>query len=80
MGHFYAGDNIKAFELYQQAKDSALIHGDSLQYGYSLNNIGRLYFNQGNYALAYNRVLSENKKFGSVLFQERLDNDTFFEG
>ncbi|HET8859782.1 tetratricopeptide repeat-containing sensor histidine kinase [Marivirga sp.] len=53
VGHFYEGENIKAFELYQQAKDSSLIYGDSLQYGYSLNNIGRLYFNQGNYVAAY---------------------------
>jgi signal transduction histidine kinase len=53
VGHFYEGENIKAYELYQQAKDSALIYGDSLQYGYSLNNIGRLYFNQGNYVAAY---------------------------
>jgi len=53
VGYFYEGENIRAFEQYQQAKDSALIYGDSLQYGYSLNNIGRLYFNQGNYVAAY---------------------------
>lgn len=58
VGHFYEGDNIKAFELYQQAKDSAIIYGDSLQYGYSLNNIGRLYFNQGDYMPAYDNFFS----------------------
>ncbi|WP_340153643.1 tetratricopeptide repeat protein [uncultured Marivirga sp.] len=66
VGHFYEGENIKAFELYQQAKDSALIYGDSLQYGYSLNNIGRLYFNQGNYVAAYDNFFRALEIFEAV--------------
>lgn len=53
VGNYYKGNNIKAFEYYNQAKDTAIINGDSLQYGHSLNNIGRIYFNQGNYIEAY---------------------------
>ena len=53
VGYYYKGDNLNAFDYYQIAKDSALVYGDSLQYGYALNNIGRLYFNQGNYISAY---------------------------
>jgi signal transduction histidine kinase len=53
VGNYYKGNNIKAFEYYNQARDSAIINGDSLQYGHSLNNIGRIYFNQGNYIEAY---------------------------
>jgi len=53
VGFYYRGDNVAAFEYYNQAKDSAILHADSLQYGHSLNNIGRIYFNQGNYIEAY---------------------------
>jgi len=66
VGHFYTGENIKAFEHYQQAKDSALIYGDSLQYGYSLNNIGRLYFNQGNYVAAYDNFFRALEIFETI--------------
>ncbi|WP_375579956.1 tetratricopeptide repeat-containing sensor histidine kinase [Marivirga tractuosa] len=66
VGHFYEGENIKAFEYYQQAKDSALIYGDSLQYGYSLNNIGRLYFNQGNYVAAYDNFFKALEIFKGI--------------
>jgi signal transduction histidine kinase len=66
VGHFYAGENIIAFEHYQQAKDSALIYGDSLQYGYSLNNIGRLYFNQGNYVAAYDNFFKALEIFKGI--------------
>jgi tetratricopeptide (TPR) repeat protein len=66
VGHFYEGENIKAFDQYQQAKDSALIYGDSLQYGYSLNNIGRLYFNQGNYVAAYDNFFRALEIFEEV--------------
>jgi signal transduction histidine kinase/Tfp pilus assembly protein PilF len=66
VGHFYAGENIKAFEYYQQAKDSALLYGDSLQYGYSLNNIGRLFFNQGNYVAAYDNFFRALEIFKEI--------------
>lgn len=66
VGYFYEGQNIKAFEHYQQAKDSALIYGDSLQYGYSLNNIGRLYFNQGNYVAAYDNFFRALEIFENI--------------
>ncbi|MGM0581008.1 MAG: tetratricopeptide repeat-containing sensor histidine kinase [Bacteroidota bacterium] len=66
VGHFYEGENIKAFEHYQQAKDSALMYGDSLQYGYSLNNIGRLYFNQGNYVAAYDNFFRALEVFKEI--------------
>ncbi|SMG21339.1 Signal transduction histidine kinase [Marivirga sericea] len=66
VGHFYGGENIIAFDYYQQAKDSALIYGDSLQYGYSLNNIGRLYFNQGNYVAAYDNFFKALEIFKGI--------------
>jgi signal transduction histidine kinase len=66
VGHFYKGENIKAFEYYQQAKDSALLYGDSLQYGYSLNNIGRLFFNQGNYVAAYDNFFRALEIFKAI--------------
>ncbi len=66
VGYFYAGENIKAFEYYQQAKDSALLYGDSLQYGYSLNNIGRLFFNQGNYVAAYDNFFRALEIFKEI--------------
>jgi signal transduction histidine kinase len=53
VGYYYKGNNIRAFEYYNQARDTAIINGDSLQHGHSLNNIGRIYFNQGNYIEAY---------------------------
>ena len=66
VGHFYKGENLKAFDLYQQAKDSALLYGDSLQYGYSLNNIGRLFFNQGNYVSAYDNFFRALEVFKEI--------------
>ncbi|WKK78708.2 tetratricopeptide repeat protein [Marivirga salinae] len=66
VGYFYGGENIKAFEHYQQAKDSALLYGDSLQYGYSLNNIGRLFFNQGNYVAAYDNFFRALEIFKEI--------------
>lgn len=66
VGYFYGGENLKAFEYYQQAKDSALLYGDSLQFGYSLNNIGRLFFNQGNYVAAYDNFFRALEVFQEI--------------
>ena len=66
VGYYYQGNNIKAFEYYNQAKDTAIINGDSLQYGHSLNNIGRIYFNQGNYIEAYDYFFRSLEVFEKI--------------
>lgn len=63
VGYYYRGENLKAYEYYNSAKDVALTNGDSLQYGHSLNNIGRIYFNQGNYISAYNYFIRSLEVF-----------------
>jgi signal transduction histidine kinase len=72
VGYFYLGENIKAYERYQQAKDSAVVFEDSLQYGYTLNNIGRLYLNQGNYALAYDNFVKALEIFKPLQDQQAI--------
>ena len=49
VGHHYLGDNVKAFEMFLQARDEGLDVGDSVQYGHALNNLGRVYLNQGDF-------------------------------
>ena len=53
VGHHYLGDNVKAFEMFLNAKDEGLAVGDSVQYGHALNNLGRIYLNQGDFLKAY---------------------------
>ena len=66
VGYYYKGENVKAFEYYNQAKDSAIINADSVQYGHSLNNIGRIYFNQGNYIEAYDYFFRSLEIFEAI--------------
>ncbi|WP_185154235.1 ATP-binding protein [Fulvivirga sp. M361] len=69
VGFHYKGDNVKAFELFTSARDEALEHSDSLQYAHSVNNLGRIHLNQGDFFKAYGhyyKALAAFKKVGDI--------------
>jgi len=47
IAYSHRGDNLNAFDYYNQALKVAGIHNDSLQLAHAYNNLGRLFFEQG---------------------------------
>ncbi len=66
VGYHYTGDNVKAFDFFQKARDEALEFGDSIQYAHSLNNLGRVYMNQGDFLKAYDHYQEALSVFDSI--------------
>ncbi|GHM99322.1 hypothetical protein WSM22_08120 [Cytophagales bacterium WSM2-2] len=65
----YKGDRLNAYEMYSQALRVSARQGDSIQMAHSNNNLGRLFFEQGLLAKAYDYyILSYNifKKLNDV--------------
>ena len=70
IAYHYKGDTKMSFEFYYKAYKYGESHGDSLQYGHAMNNLGRHYFSQGVYTKAFdfcNRALA--------IFKELKDQD-----
>lgn len=53
LGYAYKGNYKVAFEYYQQAIQVAELQKDSIQLAYTFNNLGRLFFDQGDLTRAY---------------------------
>lgn len=68
LANAYMGKSTKAFEYYQMAVKEAINANDSLQLAYSYNNLGRLFFDQGDFARSFN-YLNEG-----LVLMEQLDD------
>ncbi len=57
VAYHYKGDDLKAYDYYLQAYDSAITQGDSMQVAHALNNMGRFYSLQGDHARSYDNYM-----------------------
>lgn len=60
------GDYKKSLEFHEQAIQIAAEQNDSVQLGHSYNNLGRMFFDAGDWVRAYNNFLSSKEIFESI--------------
>ncbi|MCA6073729.1 tetratricopeptide repeat-containing sensor histidine kinase [Fulvivirga sedimenti] len=75
VAYHYKGDDLKAYEYYQQAYDLAMNQGDSMQVAHSLNNMGRFYSLQGDHARSYDDYIKAIE-----IFEKLNDKDAMSYG
>ena len=68
LGLAYAnrGDHQKSLEFHEQAIQSAAEQNDSLQLGHSYNNLGRMFFDAGDWVRAFNNFLTSKEIFEAI--------------
>lgn len=70
LANAYKGDYKTSFEFHTKAIEVAQRQADSVQLGYSYNNFGRLFFDQGDMTRAYDNLLKSQEIF------ERIEDET----
>jgi tetratricopeptide (TPR) repeat protein len=60
------GDYQKSLEYHEQAIQTAAEQKDSVQLGHSYNNLGRMFFDAGDWVRAFNNFLSSKEIFEAV--------------
>ena len=53
VAYHYKGDNLSSYDFYYLAHKYAESHADTVQYGHSMNNLGRFFASQGDYSKAF---------------------------
>ena len=72
LAYNYKGESVRAYEYYNKALTEATNNNNTIQKGHALNNLGRLYLNQGNFLDSYNSYFEAQKLFEKVNDQDGL--------
>jgi tetratricopeptide (TPR) repeat protein len=70
LAHYYKGNFVQAYEFYDRALKEATLSSDSIEIGYSNNNIGRLFSEQGMLTQSYPYFVT-----AETMFQDSKDDD-----
>lgn len=66
LAHTNRGDYKKSLEFHERAIQIAAEQSDSIQLGHSYNNLGRMFFDAGDWVRAFNNFLSSKEIFEAI--------------